>query len=222
MNVYFISGLGANQKAFQYLTLPEGFESYFIDWKQPLEKESLQAYSKRMSEEIDHSKPFILVGLSFGGIVAQEMNRFVKPEKTILISSIKSRDEMPRLFKFLSKTSAYKMIPASFFTNDRVLSYSFFRSLYYNKKKAPDFHDFFTHRDSHYLRWSVHQIVNWKPQFKVKNLYHIHGNQDVVFPHKKLKGKVKIIPKGSHIMVMQRAKAVNEALNEMLSSKAKV
>ncbi len=217
MNVYFISGLGANQKAFQHLTLPEGFESHFIEWKQPLENETLQAYSKRMSKEIDCSKPFILVGLSFGGIVAQEMNDFVKPKKTILISSIKSRDEMPQLFKVLSKTSAYKMIPTSFFTNDRVLSYSFFRNIYYTKKKAPDFYDFFTHRDPYYLRWSVHQIVNWKRDFKVKNLYHIHGDQDVVFPHKKLKGKVKIIPKGSHIMVMQRAKAVNEALNEVLS-----
>ncbi|APD07275.1 hypothetical protein UJ101_01764 [Flavobacteriaceae bacterium UJ101] len=219
MNVYFISGLGANQKAFQYLSLPEGFTSYFIDWKQPLKNETLQEYTKRMTKEVDTSKPFILIGLSFGGIVAQEMNRFIHPEKTILISSIKSRKEMPRLFKFSSKIAAHKLIPIRFFTNDHFLSYGFFRNIYYIKEKAPDFYSFFTHRDPQYLRWSIHQIVNWKPTLKIENLYHIHGDQDIVFPHKKLEGKVEMITKGSHIMIMQRAKAVNETLNRVLITK---
>lgn len=216
MNVYFISGLGANEKAFEYIKLPKGFNAHFIDWKQPLKQESLQAYTKRMSEEVNTSTPFVLVGLSFGGIIVQEMNRFIQPEKTILISSIKSREEMPTYFKFSSCTSLHKLIPIVFFTNDRLLSYSFFRNLYYNKKKAPDFQTFFTNRDPVYLRWSIHQIVNWRPTVRVHNLYHIHGNQDIVFPYKKLKGKLTLIEKGTHIMVLQRAKVVNEALNTIL------
>ncbi len=216
MNVYFISGLGANQKAFEYLKLPEGFNFHFIDWKQPLRQESLQAYAKRMSEEVDTSTPFILVGLSFGGIIVQEMNRFIQPQKTILISSIKSREEMPAYFKFSSCTSLHKAIPMVFFTNDRLLSYSFFRNLYYSKKKAPDFQTFFTNRDPDYLRWSIHQIVNWKPTVEIDNLYRIHGDRDLVFPHKKLKGEVTLVPNGTHIMVMQRARAVDKALNTIL------
>ncbi|MFV0237087.1 MAG: alpha/beta hydrolase, partial [Flavobacteriales bacterium] len=171
MNVYFISGLGANQNIFEYLRLPKGFNSYFIHWKQPLKKETLQNYTKRMVKEIDISEPFILVGLSFGGIVAQEMNRFVQPQKTILISSIKSREEMPKLFRFSSKIAAHKLIPIRFFTNDYFLSYALFRNLYYRKQKKTDLNHFFTYRDPHYLRWSIHQIVNWKPTVHVRNLY---------------------------------------------------
>ncbi|MFV0237977.1 MAG: alpha/beta hydrolase, partial [Flavobacteriales bacterium] len=84
------------------------------------------------------------------------------------------------------------------------------------KQKKTDLNHFFTYRDPHYLRWSIHQIVNWKPTVHVRNLYHIHGNQDIVFPYKKIKGKVEMVSNGSHIMVMQRAKAVNDILNRVL------
>ncbi len=216
MNVYFVSGLGANKEAFKYISLPDKYIINYIEWKQPDKNESLESYAERMSSEVNILMPFILVGLSFGGIIVQEMNRFIQPVKTILISSIKDRVEMPLLLKFSSRTSIHKVIPIQFFTNDKLLSYSFFRNIYYTKKKAPDFNSFFTNRDPYYLRWSINKIVNWKSSVKIKELYHIHGDNDVVFPHKKLKGEIHLIPKGSHIMIMQRAKPVNEILNKII------
>ncbi|MFV0532015.1 MAG: alpha/beta fold hydrolase [Flavobacteriales bacterium] len=217
MNVYFISGLGANQKAFENFVLPEGYKFLFIDWKQPLKNETLPNYCKRMSEEIDTSKPFILVGYSFGGIVSQEINRFMKPEKTIIIASAKKKEEMCLMFKISSLTSFHKIVPSSLFTNEYFLSYKFFRNIYYIRDKATNFFDYYVHRDPYYLRWSFNKIVNWKPTVKVENLYHIHGAQDVVFPNVKVTENVRVIENGTHLMPMYRTKTVNKILNDILT-----
>ena len=99
MIIYFISGLGADRRVFQKLKLPEGFTAQYIDWIKPFEDESLEAYSKRMATAIDTSKPFVLVGLSMGGMVSIEIAKFTQPKLVILISSIKSIDELPWYYK---------------------------------------------------------------------------------------------------------------------------
>lgn len=42
--IYFISGLGADKRAFHQLNLP-GFEKIFIDWIQPMPNETIQTYT---------------------------------------------------------------------------------------------------------------------------------------------------------------------------------
>lgn len=41
MNLYFISGLGADERVFQKLTLPEQYKIHHIKWPELAEKESL-------------------------------------------------------------------------------------------------------------------------------------------------------------------------------------
>lgn len=81
MKLYCISGLGANQKAFKFLKFPDGIEPVFIEWLIPERGETLVHYTQRMAKNIDTSEDFALLGLSFGGIIVQEMNRFLSPKK---------------------------------------------------------------------------------------------------------------------------------------------
>ncbi|WP_353717332.1 hypothetical protein [Dyadobacter sp. 676] len=67
MNVYFISGLGADERVFTKLKLDPRLNVKYIKWVRPLKKETLQHYAARLSKQIDTSQPFQLVGLSFGG-----------------------------------------------------------------------------------------------------------------------------------------------------------
>ena len=216
MVIYFVSGLGADEKTLEMLQLPAGYEFKHIAWKEPLKQESLQDYAFRMAQVVDTTKPFILMGLSFGGIMVQEMNRYIHPEKTILISTVESRQELPILMRFSAKTNFHKLIPVTFFTSDSILSYVFFRNIYFRKKKRLDLNLFFTVREPNYLQWAIHQVVNWKSDLKVDNLYHIHGDDDIVFPHRLLKGNVFIIHKGNHLMIYQKGKAVSQKLKEIL------
>ena len=85
--IYFMPGLAAGPEIFYKLSLdPNIYESHYLTWKDPLGiEESISNYAMRMTAEIKHKKP-ILVGVSFGGIIVQEMSKFMDTQKIIIIS----------------------------------------------------------------------------------------------------------------------------------------
>ena len=90
-HVYFVPGLAANTKIFEHIKLNEAlFETHLLDWNIPTAtSESIENYAARMCEKITDEN-VILVGVSFGGIMVQEMSKHINSQKTIIISSIKS------------------------------------------------------------------------------------------------------------------------------------
>jgi len=57
---------------------------------------------------------WILVGHSFGGILAQEMTAFLLVQKVFLISSIQNVQENPWFFKILAPFGLYRIITQKF------------------------------------------------------------------------------------------------------------
>jgi len=106
---YLLSGLGADGTVFQYLDF-EGVEVEYMEWLSPLPKETLPAYAKRMTQKITTPHP-ILVGLSFGGMVAMEIAKQIPVKKVILISSAKERKELPWFYRFSAKLKLQKILP---------------------------------------------------------------------------------------------------------------
>ena len=83
IHVYFMPGMAASPSIFERIRLPaETFEMHLLEWVSPKKNESLAAYAKRMAENIKHEN-VILVGVSFGGILVQEMKPFVNPKKVL-------------------------------------------------------------------------------------------------------------------------------------------
>ena len=87
-NIYCISGLGADEKAFAKIKVP-GYALQHLLWLTPEKDEALEAYAKRMAKQIPDANP-ILMGLSFGGMLCIEIAKLIPVEKVILISSIPS------------------------------------------------------------------------------------------------------------------------------------
>ena len=83
--LYLISGLGADKRVFDFLDLP-GFKIHHIEWVEPGDHETVENYAKRLLNQIRTVKP-ILIGLSFGGLIAIEIGKLMETEKIILISS---------------------------------------------------------------------------------------------------------------------------------------
>lgn len=214
MKIYQISGLGANQNAFKYLKLNPEFELAYIPWLLPERKETLQHYAERMAEYIDPNEKFMLMGLSFGGIILSELNQLVKPEFNFLISTVKSRSELPLFMRFCSKSRIHRGVPAQFFASDKGLSYAFFRKLY--SSKMPDLNEFFEYKDPYYIKWSIDQIVNWETPKPIENYLHLHGNKDIVFPVNYIQN-AQIVEGGTHLMVMQKQRKVTELINQKLA-----
>ena len=96
MKLYVISGLGADKRVFQYLTL--NYELIPIDQINPQGNESIKTYSIRLAQKIDTSEKFGIVGVSFGGLVAVEISKQLKPAITILISSVETRGELRQIY----------------------------------------------------------------------------------------------------------------------------
>ncbi len=214
MKVYCISGLGANCSVYDNLKLPEGYHKVYLEWIQPKPKESIESYAHRMADEIDTEEDFMLMGLSFGGVIAQEIAAIKKPKKLILISTIKSEKEAPLLFRFSKWTKAHRLIPIWFITSDRIVSYAFFRKLY--SRNLPELNNIFTYRDPQYLRWSFDKIIQWKAKRKTySETIHIHGDKDPLFPIKRIKNPISI-DQGNHLMIVMKHKKINQILQEKL------
>src|SRR5919112_538737 len=109
MKVYFISGLGANRKAFNFLDL-SFCEPVFIEWLKPEKKETLEHYAKRLRSTIKEEHP-VIVGVSFGGMLATEMAKKDPLLKGIIISSNKSAAEFPGYLRIWRHFPAYKWVP---------------------------------------------------------------------------------------------------------------
>lgn len=213
MKIYQISGLGANQEVFRNLRIHPDFEIVYLPWLLPEKNESLSHYAERMMDKINVNEDYILMGLSFGGIILNEMNQLKEADYNILISTIKDRSEMPEYMKLSSATGIHKIVPATFFTSDNGLSYAMFRKIY--SARLPDLKEIYEFRNPYYLKWSMDRIVNWNPDYELKNYVHIHGTKDVIFPSSKIKD-AEIIENGTHVMVMYKPKSITEIINGKL------
>ena len=213
ISVYFMPGLAASSLIFERIVLPESlFEVHLLDWELPIGEESLKVYAKRMAEKIIGPNP-VLIGVSFGGILVQEMAAFLNPLKVIIISSVKSNIEFPRRMKIAKTTKAYKLIPTSIFSNiEKLSAFSFGKSIAHRLKL---YERYLSVRNVHYLDWAIERIVLWDRTQVDPNVIHIHGDADEVFPIQYIKDCI-VVKGGTHIMILSKYKWLNENLSAII------
>lgn len=215
MNVYFISGLGADKRAFERIKLPPAFHAYYLDWIPPVKNETLNDYAKRLSTAIDTSQSFCIVGLSMGGMIASILSGMLPPHKTVLISSVGGNKEFPPLLRFANKTKAYRLLPTFIFRSKNI--YLIQRLFGTRERSANALVQYFVSQlNPVFLKWAIEAIVNWKDGERPKEIFHIHGNKDKMFPVKYTRPDV-VIENGSHFMVWTKAAEVSRALAQILS-----
>jgi pimeloyl-ACP methyl ester carboxylesterase len=211
--VYLMPGLAASAAIFERIKLPEDtFEIVLLEWKIPLDNESLEDYAKRMTVKITQPNP-VLIGVSFGGILVQEMAKFIKTRKVIIISSVKSNLEFPRRMKIAKTTKAYKLIPMSLVLNIESLAKFSFGAKVNQRIKL--YEKFLSVRDIRYLEWAVEQVILWDRIVADENVIHIHGEADDVFPIKYIKDCT-VVKGGTHVMILNKYKWLNENLPRII------
>ena len=123
-NLYIFSGLGADKRVFKYLDFSK-YNATFIDWINPFENESIEDYAKRLTVQVTSEKP-ILIGLSFGGIMAVEVGKIIESKKIILIASAKNKSEIPFYYRLAGFLNLHKLIPTKLMKKSNFLSFWFF------------------------------------------------------------------------------------------------
>lgn len=207
-------GMAASPTIFERIQLPEDtFEIHLLEWEIPNPGETLIAYAQRIAKNVTHQDP-ILIGVSFGGVLVQEMKPFLNPRKVIIISSVKSNTEFPRRFKIAKTTKAYKLMPTKLLENIQLLAkFSFGSSIV--KQRLALYEKFLAVRDKRYLDWAIEQIINWDRVTIDREIIHIHGDADEVFPPKYLKNFIPV-KGGTHIMILTKYRWLNENLPKIM------
>lgn len=212
--IYCMPGMAASPKIFEFINLSDKFEIYCLSWITPKANELLSEYAKRMCDKIKHKNP-VLLGVSFGGILVQEMAKYISVHKIIIISSIKSRIELSFPMKMAKKTNAHKLLPTQWVNNiDLLAMFSFGRGI---KKRISLYQRYLSERNPKYLNWAIDTLVNWEQINIVDNIIHIHGISDNVFPVKNLLQPF-IEIRGGHAIIITQAKWFNKELPKIIQN----
>ncbi|MDQ6903531.1 MAG: alpha/beta hydrolase, partial [Bacteroidota bacterium] len=207
-HIYCISGFGADERVFSKLDFGDN-QVHYLSWLLPFSTENIEAYAKRMAEKILHPNP-ILFGLSFGGMMVLEISKLINTDKVIIISSIKSRTELPFWMRIAGKLKLDKIFPMrSFSLIEPLENYNLGIE---NEDERKLVNSYRKNVSQAYTNWAIHKILNWKNEWQPANLSHIHGRNDHIFPLKYIKADY-IIKDGGHFMIMNRNKKVNEILS---------
>ncbi len=208
-------GMAANPSIFEYIKLPEEqFEIHWLEWVIPVVNETIESYAKRTLTSITH-KNRVLIGVSFGGILVQEMSKHAHFKKVIIISSVKTRFELPKRMKIARITGAYKMIPTRLLSNVEALAkYAFGKTV---TKRVELYKKYLSVSDKRYLDWAIKTVIFWDEEKALPNVVHIHGEKDAVFPIKNISDCI-VVKGGTHIMIINKYKWFNENLPRLILS----
>lgn len=169
-------------------------------------------YALRMSEKIDSSEPFILIGLSMGGMMAVEISHVKKPQQIILISSIPSGKELPIYFKWAGKCHLPSLVPV-FLVKAAAKGKRLFTTERAGDKKM--LKQIIDESDDRFIKWAMTAISRWDRTDTPENIIHIHGDRDPILPIRFTK-PTHIIKGAGHLLVMTHGRQVNKILTEIL------
>ncbi|RRB02262.1 alpha/beta hydrolase [Larkinella rosea] len=209
--VFIFSGLGADERVFKYVTFSE-FDVTFIHWICPEENETIEHYAGRLIEQIHVNRP-ILVGLSFGGIMATEVAKLIDTEKIILIASAKNRQEVPFYYRFAGYFNFHKFLPTRLLKRPTRISDWFFgvQTREDRRMLAAILRD----TDDVFLKWAIDKIVNWRNTILHQNLKHIHGTADRILPIRFIHCDLKVTG-GGHFMTVNKSIELTEKIAALL------
>lgn len=213
--VYLFPGQGADKRLFDSLQLAGDYDTEVIEYGCPSKHETMQEFAVSLLSRIDTTQPFILIGTSLGGMLCVELSQICHPQKTIIISSAKSRSELPFRYRFQKVIPLYKIVPpvlikfgAEFLQPivepDRNLCKSTFKAML--RDKSP-----------RYMKNTIAMIINWSRTQNSTNIFHIHGTSDHTLPIRKIKSKHIAVINGSHMMTLTRGRELSNLLLQVLN-----
>ncbi|MGN6353085.1 MAG: alpha/beta hydrolase [Parafilimonas sp.] len=216
-NLYCISGLGADERVFQYLDLSFA-RPVFINWINPLLGETLEAYASRLKEKFIGEENPLIIGLSLGGMLATEIAKQLPKANVIIISSAKTKKELPfywRIFRRipLYKALSYSLVKQTLAIQEYFLGAGSELSRQYEKTVID-------RANMHFYKWAIGAIVSWENKMVPANVFHIHGSNDRLLPMRFVKPSF-VINNGGHLMIIENAAEVSAVLKQIFAVKYK-
>ncbi len=211
--IFLIPGLGADARIFQYIDL-QGHDVVPVSWVEPEKQDTLSSYAQKLIDHYKITPGSVVIGSSLGGMLTVEIAKRLKLDKAVLISSIKTASEAPKLHKWYRFLPLYKLIPSSWLPQIGFIVRMAMGKM--SKHHQELFESMLKGTSPKFIKWALGAILHWDNQTIPANVYHITGDKDKVFPHQRIKGAT-IIEGGTHIMIYTKAKEINNWLKDILN-----
>ena len=213
--IYFISGLGADSRAFTKIQKFEGFQTIFLDWIPNLPNETFSNYIARLIKGYDFNEDDVILGLSFGGLAALEIAKQTATQKVILLSSFQDKSRLKPHLKFLLDLRLYNLIPnfkLNFFDKQAVKGFG-----NVSDEAKEGLMEMMRDTDPRLIKWSLKQIRKSKFIDNLKlELINILGTNDELVQKWELPNNNFFIKNGGHLMVYDNADEINDILKKIL------
>lgn len=208
--IYGLSGMGVDSRVFVNLSLEN--ELVVLDWIAPQKNERIRHYANRLSQKIDATQPFILVGVSFGGIMAIEIAKIIEPKAIILISSAQTKSELRKIYRFLGRVHLMKIVPKTMLHPPAWLL-----QIFLGTAKRAMVKEILNDMEADFTHWALSELMKWDHDEVMKNCIKISGSRDLLMPLRKSKNN-SVIKGGTHFMIVDRANEVSMLINNIIKS----
>jgi pimeloyl-ACP methyl ester carboxylesterase len=210
--VVLFSGLGANERVFDYLDLGAA-QTYIVRWIMPLPAESLPAYSSRIIAQIPFEKP-VLLGVSFGGMVAVEVSKQICHEQVIIISSAPTYRQIPFYFRWPARLRIHHWLPGRTGRPNRII---FFLLGIDRPEHQKLMSSILSETDPVFLKRAVNMILTWRNEDVPSSLISIHGKNDRLLP--KTSYPYSLLVSGGHLIIVTEAMVISDYLQTRLHTR---
>jgi pimeloyl-ACP methyl ester carboxylesterase len=214
MQVFFLSGLGADRRVFEFLDL-SFCEPVFIDWIPPQQNETLEHYALRIKEAFIPENATV-IGLSFGGMLATEIAKYDSSVTSIAISSAKTIYELPAYFR------SGKFLRLHYWVSGEVQKRFMLKMKWLfginSMEGTKIYKEIINDCNPDFNRWAIDAILNWKNIDVPQNIVHIHGTHDKILPYKYVRCNY-TVQKGEHLMIFNQASIISDILKNTIPNK---
>jgi pimeloyl-ACP methyl ester carboxylesterase len=204
IRIFTLPGLGFDSRIFSNIDFG-GADVRHLEWVEPLSvDEPIGAYAGRMAASLGPpARDVVLIGHSFGGVMAQEIARHVPVDKIILVSSVKSRRELPLWFRAVEILGVHRI----FYKKLILSSFPLWARLggYTSPEDRALFRSMIARQSDTCLQWSLRAIARWRPAAPPAcPVVHLHGTGDQTFPVGLIEPPFLEVDTGNHFMVFNR------------------
>lgn len=210
-NIYCLSGLGADERIFRNLHLGKA-NLVHLPWVPFSVGDSLPVYAGKMAAQIREEKPLIL-GLSFGGMLATEIAKLMPTRKIFLVSSAKTKEELGEINGLLRFLVVNELIPYGLFTKPNSILYNQFGAETQDEKNL--LNEIMKDTDPQFLSRAFRAILEWNNRIVPPNIIHIHGTADNIIRPAYVDA-THWLNHGSHMMVFSRAAEIGTLIDGYL------
>lgn len=185
-------------------------DSVVVEYPPPQQAETLRSYAERIAKQFVPNS--IVAGISWGGVLAQEIAPLLPAKGCVVIASVRRRQQLPahmRLGSRMDRRAYSAMLHAA-----GSLAHLVPRGI---KSSSTVQFTKFASRDG-WHRWAASALNTWSPPPLPEGIptLHIHGTADKTFPIRRVNADIEIAG-GKHSLPLSHPHEVAEAINNFMA-----